>query len=117
MDNQSLLSLMLIHQTTIKILHFQSKKRTEHTDLDNYYSKFSENMDKFIECISFEEKLSISKIHLKIEIPESSVDYLLDFRSDLFELSNSNILEKHVATIIDDMLLDIDRTVYLLNFL
>lgn len=116
MDLEFLVKNLFIHQITIKFLHFQSKKRTEHTDLDNYYSSFSENMDKLIECNIARVPLNVKNMELEIHVPESSVSYLKHFRNFLIDVLSTDFLETHISTIVDDMLIDIDRTIYLLKF-
>ena len=106
-----------IHQITIKILHFQTTKRMHHKDLDDYYAKFSDNMDKFVECMSFDGRLNFQDLKLNISVPTSVVDFLKSELTSFISLADSFEFQEDqgLLVIVQDMIIDVQRTIYLLT--
>lgn len=102
------------HQIEVKTLHFQARNRNHHSDLDKYYDSFLENMDKLVEVISYIDRLEFYKISLKVKItdPEFCLEEWLNL---LKKVSEAWKEFRDIDTIIQDMIIQTKRTLYLLR--
>lgn len=109
-----ILEEMFTLQVTVKLCHFQTTNRNHHADLDAYYSSFSDNMDKLIECMSSEERFDVQRLNLEINY-FNSIEVLGLIESFLTDLSKQFGEIRWFDTIIQDMIIQTRRTLYLLK--
>ena len=120
MDRQNkLLKAFFLHQTTMKMLHFQTKFYGAHKAIDEYLEKFDGNFDRYMEVsqgIFGTTDLKKLDINIKVLNDKSVDSNLKDFGSLLEGLSKP--LDKHpdLLAIRDEMLADSNQLRYLLTF-
>tara|TARA_R110001632_G_scaffold82498_1_gene183132 strand:+ start:84 stop:440 length:357 start_codon:yes stop_codon:yes gene_type:complete len=106
------------HQIAMKMFHFQTKIYSHHIVVDTYLTKYEQNFDKFMEIAQSDARLKIKEISLKINLSndkniDSHLNKILIF---LRNIKIENELSLELATIRDDMIGEIQRLKYLMNF-
>jgi len=110
----------------IKLYHWKTRSYATHKATDELYSKFNEDMDKFIEVL-------LGKTGMRIDLTSkkqltlydlSNINQLIDkvnsFKSYLVNLTNNKVMKLMTNTdllnIRDEMLSDMNQFLYLLSF-
>ena len=110
----------------IKLYHWKTRSYATHKATDELYSKFNEDMDKFIEVL-------LGKTGMRIDLTSkkqitlydlSNINQLIDkvnsFKSYLVNLTNNKVMKLMTNTdllnIRDEMLSDMNQFLYLLTF-
>ena len=118
----NIVSNFLYFQTSLKICHWQTFSYSVHKATDELYESISENIDKFVEVLqgTRNERVFFSKPEY---ITLTNVDnvnkniLLTNFKNYLLSLTSDNIItETDLINIRDEMLGDIDQTLYLFTF-
>lgn len=114
-----LLKTFFLHQTTIKMLHFQTSTYGSHKALDEYLEKFDGNFDRYMEVSQgIFGKTDLKKLEIKVKTQtDKSIDSnLSDFSELLTDLSNAYEDHPDLLAIRDEMLADVNQLRYLLTF-
>ena len=105
-------------QLSIKQYHWGTTSYARHKASDNILEKLDSNIDKFIEVFigryNVKPNVSSIKIDKKVLTEEGSLSLLLKTRS-ILESFNTLITDIDLLTIRDEMVADINQTIYLYN--
>jgi hypothetical protein len=110
----------------IKLFHWKTNSYATHKATDEFYTKFNENMDRFIEVLLGKTNSRINlmnKHHINlfdfnnVEGLKRKID---EFKSYLVNLDNNGFMNKmsnaDLFTIRDEILADLNQLLYLLTF-
>jgi hypothetical protein len=114
-----LLKAFFLHQTTMKMLHFQTEFYGAHKAIDEYLEKFGGNFDRFMEVsqgIFGTTDLKKFDIKVKTQTDKSVDKNLKDFADLLTDLSKSHDAHPDLLAVRDEMLADVNQLRYLLTF-
>lgn len=122
MDNQSkinrIVTFFFAIQLSIKQYHWGTTSYARHKASDNILKKLDSNIDKFIEVFigryNVKPNVSSIKIDKTVLTDEGSLSLLLETRS-ILESFNTLITDIELLTIRDEMVADINQTIYLYN--
>lgn len=120
MNINDLTLLFFVFQNNLKLFHFQTSRYGAHKASDKLYVKFEELCDKYIEV--FQGKYGrIPAIDSAIKV--NTFDYLEfeEFCEKYIVLlegvsQGSAVMDDELKTILDDMIGEINRFLYLLSF-
>ena len=105
-------------QLSIKQYHWGTTSYARHKASDNILEKLDSNIDKFIEVFigryNVKPNVSSIKIDKTLLTDEGSLNLLLDTRS-ILESFNKLITDNELLNIRDEMVADINQTIYLYN--
>jgi hypothetical protein len=116
---------MLIVRDQMQIYHWQTKSHARHKASDSFVENLTKNIDTFLEVIQghrntrikFSSDSSSSSLKLSNITDEKAVKILQGFRKWLIDLSDFLLPnEMDLVNIRDDMLKDVDQTLYLFTF-
>lgn len=119
-----IVSTLLEFQNQVKIYHWSTDKYARHVATDTLFNNLGQNIDKFIETYqgSRNKKIKISGkcILTLIHINDSNMlDYLKEFAKwlsvDLPKLLDQKY-DTDLLNIRDEILTDVNKTVYLFSF-
>jgi hypothetical protein len=102
----------------IKIYHWQTESYARHKASDEIFSKLLANMDKLIESLQGQRKYRIfipkklNQLTLKNIKDDEMTNKLVEFKSFLKKI----VLEPEFLNIRDEVITDIDQTLYLFTF-
>lgn len=112
----------------IKLFHWKTHSYATHKATDEFYTKFNENMDRFIEVLLGKTN---SRVDLTMQkcLPLNDFDFnnveglkkkIFEFKNYLVDLDD-NIFMKNMSnadlfTIRDEILADLNQLLYLLSF-
>jgi hypothetical protein len=110
----------------IKLFHWKTHSYATHKATDEFYTKFNENMDRFIEVLLGKTNSRINlvnKHHINL-FDFNNVDGLKkkidEFKVYLVDLDNNSFMNKmsnaDLFTIRDEILADLNQLLYLLTF-
>ena len=106
----------------MKVYHFTTNSYARHIASDTFVNNLTLNLDLFLEAMQGHEgkrlKLPNKKFQLKNETDKSIVNVLKEFRKWLIRLLPKQ-LSKNMTDLInirDEMLSDVDKTLYLFTF-
>lgn len=103
----------------IKIYHWQTELYARHIASDNFYTKLSANVDRFIEIVQGKYgrvvMSSDNKISLDNQTDNSIITLLSEFKKWIIG-QKFMTKDSDLATIRDDILADINQTMYLFSF-
>ena len=110
----------------VKLFHWKTHSYATHKATDDLYSKFNENMDKFIEVLLGKTGSRIDLMKQKtikltdLDSQEKLKSKIDDFKSYLVNLNNNKALSSMSNTdlfnIRDEILGDMNKFLYLLTF-
>lgn len=115
-DNiNKIVTLFIFLQTTMKIYHWNTKSYPRHKASDEFIEKFSSNVDKFVEVFMgrYNITLNINNIEIGQQIDDSNVFELLERCRKSLEDFTCCIKDSELLNIRDEMLGDINQTLYL----
>jgi hypothetical protein len=115
-DNiNKIVMLFLFLQNTMKIYHWNTKKYPRHKASDEFIERFSSNVDKFVEVFMGRHNttLSINNIEIGQQINDNNVFELLERCRKSLEDFTCCIKDTDLLNIRDEMLSDINQTIYL----
>jgi len=123
MDIGEIALYMMYIRDQIKIYHWQTKSYSRHKATDSLVDNLSSKLDKFVEVMqgSRMKRIVISKSNKFVfenETDNSAVKLLIEFRKWL-EDALPKYLEKsdtELLNIRDDILADVNQTLYLFTF-
>jgi hypothetical protein len=104
------------HQLLIKMYHFQTKWYRAHKVVDKHLNRFQEIFDRFFESAQgVFGTLPHSRLHVNMETlgDEDIIPYMNWFAD---RVENLPLRDRALANIRDEMLGDLNRTIYLLRF-
>lgn len=117
----SIVQMLLQFQLSVKILHWQTTSYSTHIATDTLYKNLSANIDKFVEVmqgkngrVKFEKNSDI----LLLNFDKKDGLNLLKFIRKWLETELPKSLDKHdsdLFNIRDEMLSDINQTIYLFS--
>jgi hypothetical protein len=110
----------------IKLFHWKTHSYATHKATDEFYTKFNENMDRFIEVLLGKTNSRVNlmnKHHINL-YDFNNVDgvknKILEFKKYLVDLDNNlfmrNMSNADLYTIRDEILADLNQLLYLLSF-
>lgn len=111
--------LMMEHQITLKLLHFQTKLYGAHKTIDTYLTTFSTNFDRFMEVAqgSFGVvTLSSYDIQHKTLSDKTVFSYMDKFVKSLESLTHSIKNCTDLLNIKDELIAEANQLTYLLKF-
>lgn len=122
MDNQinvnKIVKFFFTIQLSIKQYHWTTSSYARHKASDNFLEKLGSNIDKFIEVFigRYNVKPNVSSINLNKQFftDDGNMKLLLDARIYLESLNNI-ITDNELLNIRDEMVADINQTIYLYN--
>ena len=108
---------------TVKLYHWKTRSYAEHQATDELYESLNKNIDRFVEVLLGKDQSRVKIMEKRIELLdfESTSPFknkLLDYRQYLMDM-NIVFNEKRdsdLLSIRDDIVTDLDRTLYLLTF-
>lgn len=115
-DNiNKIVTLFIFLQTTMKIYHWNTKSYPRHKASDEFIEKFSSNVDKFVEVFMGRHNitLNINNIEIGQQIDDNNVFELLERCRKSLEDFTCCIKDSELLNIRDEMLGDINQTLYL----
>lgn len=117
MENKAIVLNFLKIQAELKIMHFQTINYNEHKVLDSYYESYSETFDKFVECLLFEERTDIKLETLNLELEVTPIEKIRNYRREFLKLTElfQEYENQSLLTILQDLIIVTERTIYLLN--
>lgn len=122
MDNQinvnKIVKFFFTIQLSIKQYHWTTSSYARHKASDSFLEKLDSNIDKFIEVFigRYNVKPIVSSINLNKQFftDDGNMKLLLDARIYLESLNNI-ITDNELLNIRDEMVADINQTIYLYN--
>ena len=115
---------LLTLQTQMKLYHWQTTQYSRHKASDYFLEKFSQKMDKFVESLQgsgdggrvyLEEKKNLIAL-TNLPLPEHAEEYLKLYREWIqHELSQAIQSNSALLNLRDEMLMIIDKTLYLFS--
>jgi len=115
-DNiNKIVTLFLFLQNTMKIYHWNTKSYPRHKASDEFIERFSSNVDKFVEVFMgrYNITLNIHNIEIGQQINDNNVFELLERCRKSLEDFTCCIKDSELLNIRDEMLGDINQTLYL----
>ena len=115
-DNiNKIVMLFLFLQNTMKIYHWNTKSYPRHKASDEFIERFSSNVDKFVEVFMgrYNITLNIHNIEIGQQIDDNNVFELLERCRKSLEDFTCCIKDSELLNIRDEMLGDINQTIYL----
>jgi hypothetical protein len=99
----------------MKIYHWNTKSYPRHKASDEFIEKFSSNVDKFVEVFMgrYNITLNINNIEIGQQIDDNNVFELLERCRKSLEDFTCCIKDSELLNIRDEMLGDINQTLYL----
>lgn len=116
---EALLCLSFNHQLQMKMYHFQTLEYGAHKAVDSYLSKFTDNLDKFMEVAQgIFGKFKIKYLDIKFETlnDQNIVENLNKFINILRNCDQFINTYTELTNIRDEMVGDINQLKYLLTF-
>ena len=105
-------------QFLTKMNHFNTESFARHKATDEFYGKITNNIDRFIEVLigRYNIKPNISSLDLnkKYMTDEGIVKYFISFRNLLNKLEDA-FIDASILNIRDEIVADINNTLYLFN--
>ena len=118
-NSKKILELFLSHLVGIKTFHFVTKKYSRHKSSDDYYTKFSDTFDQFMEVMQGKYG-RIDKSKLAIDGSIVSDDNILvsleKFKKVLMYLTKLFPNDGDLLTIRDEMMINLNQFIYLIDF-
>ena len=108
------------HQIVCKLFHFQTLNGFRHSKIDAYSAKFNLNFDQFMEVLQGEfGTIDTTEIKINVQaLDDQSIlmhfDAMIRFLRDL--RINGEKLSAELATIRDQMIIDLQQLKYLFTF-
>lgn len=103
----------------IKLFHWSTKKYSTHIALDKLHSSLSDNIDKFMEVyIGKYDKQPIQIFKINMEATSDCkiiMDFLLAQRENIKKLRNTLKTANDLQNILDEILANINQSIYLIN--
>ena len=105
-------------QLTVKLYHWNTTSYAKHKATDQFLDKFNNNIDKFVEV--FIGRYKIKPVLSNIKLDETYltdigiIDLFNQFREFLNNMSSS-IKDTDLLTIRDELLADLNQTLYLMD--
>lgn len=119
MNESSIIEYYLGLLGQIKLFHWSVMKYSVHVALDNLHSKLSDNIDKFIECFIGRynnQPLTLFTITTTATSDRNNIhNYLENQREYLKKIRNHLNKSTDLQNIIDEMIGNINQTLYLIN--
>jgi hypothetical protein len=115
----SIVRMFLQFQISVKILHWQTTSYSTHIATDALYTKLSANVDKFVEIMQAKKgrvKFTKNADVVLLNFDKKEGLNLLKFIRNWLETELTEFLGKHDSDLLnirDDMLSDINQTIYL----
>jgi DNA-binding ferritin-like protein len=110
----------------IKLYHWKTHSYATHKATDEFYSKFNENMDRFMEVLLGKTNSRVNLTQQKcltlndFNNVEQFKNKMVEFKNYLVDLDNNifmNIMSNaDLFTIRDEILADLNQLIYLLSF-
>ena len=107
---------------TIKLYHWKTRSYAEHKATDELHSKLSEHIDKYVEVLlgkKVPNRINYSKTSINVydfNSKELFIEKIKHYRSILIGFSEDlHNLETDLLNIRDEMLGDLNQTLYLLS--
>lgn len=125
MTNIGNIALILIHvRDQLKFYHWSTKYIARHTASDTFVTSLSDKTDRLIEVIQGSEgkriELPIVNFEFKNESDDSIIRVLENFKRwlsyDFPNYLNKNIPNTDILNIRDEILADVNNTLYLFTF-
>jgi DNA-binding ferritin-like protein len=118
-----IVAMFLEMLNTIKLFHWKTKSYSAHKASDKLYENLGEKIDRFIEVLLGKCQTRINMVEQRvllvdIQNTDSMKEKLFEYRSFLIDI-NQYLNEKRdsdLLSIRDDILADINQTLYLLSF-
>ena len=119
-----LISTFLEFQNQVKIYHWSTDKYARHVATDTLFNNLGKNIDKFIETyqgsrskkLKISEKCTLTLVHIN---DSNMLEYLKEFAkwlsNDLAKLLDQKY-DTDLLNIRDEILSDINKTIYLFSF-
>lgn len=105
--------------TQIKLFHWSVKSYSAHVALDKLHSTLSDNVDKFVEAYIGKYKLQpIQPFNINITATsncQNIIEYLQSQYENIKKIRTGVNKATELQNIIDEMLGNIDQSIYLLN--
>jgi len=112
----SIVETFFVHQITIKMFHFQTKKMANHKSADMYLANFQSNFDRFMEVWQGRAG-RVKEEAIKLVFPlvdDQTIDKhlisMIKFLTDIVDISID------LSAIRDEMVEDLNQFKYLLSF-
>ena len=111
--NTSIVFVFLEFLNTVKLYHWNTHSYAEHKATDELYESLHKNIDKFVEVMLGNTRISNikKKITLSTTTHEVFVKKVASFKQFLLKLKMS----PELMNLRDDLLVDIDQFIYLLS--
>jgi uncharacterized FlaG/YvyC family protein len=120
LNHEKLLEQMFSHQMSVKLFHFQTKSYAAHKASDKYLDTFAENLDKLFEVAQGSLGQFDFKNNRNIELKtlKTTEDILEELDSFLKVLNCAyhDYKKRDLINILDDMVAEVNKFKYLLNF-
>ena len=108
---------------TVKIYHWKTRSYAEHKATDELYDSLNKNIDRFVEVLLGKDQSRVKIMEKRSELLDfgdirSFKNKILDYRGFLIDM-NIVFNEKRDSDLLnirDEILSDLDQTLYLLSF-
>ena len=108
---------------TVKIYHWKTRSYAEHQATDELYESLNKNIDRFVEVLLGKDQSRVKIMEKRIDLLDFESlkpfqDKILEYRSFLMDM-NIVFNEKRDSDLLnirDEILSDLDQTLYLLTF-
>jgi hypothetical protein len=105
-------------QLVVKLYHWNTTSYARHKATDQFLDKLSTNVDKFVEIFIGKYKIKPYLSNIKLDntylTDVGIIDLLIQFRDFLNSIS-TNIKDTDLLTIRDELLGDLNQTLYLMD--
>ena len=121
MSVASIIETMTTMLNQIKLFHWTTSQYSTHVALDELHTKLASHVDKFVESfIGHYKKQSLDNLTITTKVTSDvskvSIDKNVEgMRETLRGLAKMLSKESSLVNVIDDMLTDLDQTLYLLR--
>jgi len=106
-------------QFTMKLYHWNTTSYSRHKSSDSFIEKFMDITDRFVEVFigRYKVKPLINNIITDVNIiTDDGIIYLLNKSRDYLEKLNDTIKDSELLNIRDELLAEINQTLYLFTF-
>jgi hypothetical protein len=118
-----IVAMFLEMLNTVKLFHWKTKSYAAHKASDKLYKNLGEKIDRFIEVLLGKCQTRVdmieNRIHLvDIQNTDTMKEKLFEYRSFLIDINQylDHKRDSDLLSIRDDILADINQTLYLLSF-
>jgi DNA-binding ferritin-like protein len=119
MDIEHILTLFMSLVGQVKLFHWATKSYVHHKALDELHASLSDQIDRFVETYSGKMNVQpFKKFHVATKSSSDAskaIKYLEDERSKIGKLHEKLADEPELSNILEEMMADLSKAVYLMR--